>query len=223
MSQYLNRYFSAVTSSNWKDGDYEEIVYCYGVKDGNLEVHTKNNTHHKLPITSIKKVLSPPNPVISFPIGSTVEYVYDYHWKDGEYTTFGVVTAHDSFYNDVTYTIKNYKDGMIKSYSASNVKRIATLSTPKYSLNQRVGVVTVFAANQFTDDIVENATIVAINPEFTKVTYTVKLDSGSTINVEEYAIRKPVPPPKTQKQYLQDEEMRLMQQLEAVRQRMMRY
>lgn len=229
MSYYLNRYFKAVTSTNWKDGDYEEIVYCYDCADGNLKVLTKSGKDMSLPISAMKQVLPNPTPKIDFPVGYNVEYVYDYHWKDGEYTSFGKIMSIRVFYNDVTYDIHSIKDNSVKSYPAYNVKQIANLKNPRYAIGHHISIITVPAQNQFVDDIRENGVITAVNPEFTKVTYVVKLDSGATMCVEEYSIGKAIPQPKgvypqqipeDDEKYLKLEEERLMQQLQAIRARM---
>lgn len=227
MSQYINRYFIAVTSSNWKDGDYEETVLCDRMYNGNLCVHSKSGKEYIIPLSALKKVLPNPNPVITFPVGSNVEFVYDYHQIDGEYTTFGKIVSYRTFYNDVTYSIQNLKDNTIKEYYAYNVKKHVQLKVPKYAMDQRVSVVTVYAQHQLADDIRENGYIISVNLGFAETTYTVKLDSGATIVVKEYSVGKAIPPPKTPQQqrdddakYLRDEEERLMRQLEAVRARM---
>ena len=228
MSNFIKNYLTAVTFRNWRDGDYEETVYCDGMTGDKLNVHTKNKTKYNLPLSDIKRVLPKPTPVISFPVGSNVEFEYASHQIDGAYTTFGKIVNVSTFYNDVTYSIKNLKDNTIKEYDAYKVKRIVELKASKYVKNQTVSVVTVYG-NQFIDDIRENGTIIEVNPGFDKITYTVKLNSGATKVVEEYSIGKALPPPKTaeqiraaDKQYLHDEEQRLMQQLEAVRSRMKR-
>lgn len=228
MSQYINKYFNAVTSTCYQ-GDYEETVFCHGMSNGNLNVRAKGGSEYKLPLSAIKQVLPNPAPVIAYPIGSNVEFVYDYHWHDGEYTTFGKIMSYRTFYNDVTYSVQNFKDNSVKEYSARDIKRIANTKMPKYAKDQCISVVTVYAQHQLADDIRENGIIIAVTPGFDKVTYTVKLDSGATKVVEEYSIGKALPPPKTPQQqradeakYLRDEEARLMLQLEAVRARMQR-
>ena len=227
MSQYINKYYIAVTSSNWKDGDNEEIVFCHKMCNGNLCIRTYDGKEYSPPLSMIKRVLPNPAPVIAYPVGSNVEFEYDYHWKDGEYTTFGKIVSYHTFYNQVTYTIQNLKDNSIKEYDSLKIKRIVILKVPKYKIDQHVSVVTVYAQHQLADDIRENGYIIDVNPGFDRVIYTVKLDSGATKVVEEYSIGKALPPPKTPEQqrdddakYLRDEEERLMRQLEAVRARM---
>lgn len=229
IANYINKYFTAVTSTNWRDGDYEETVYCYGMTGGNLNVRTKNGKEYVLPLSAFKKVLPTPAPVIAYPIGSNVEFQYDYHQIDGSYTTFGKIVSYRTFNNDVTYSIQNFKDNSVKEYCARDVKRHAQLKAPKYVKGQMVSVVTVYAQHQFDDNIRENGIITVVTPGFDKITYTVKLDSGATKVVEEYSIGKALPPPKTPQQqraddakYLREEEERLMRQLEAVRVRMQR-
>lgn len=224
MSQYLDQYYNAITSSHWKDGDYEEIVFCYDYRNGNFHVRNRGGKEFIIPLSAMKSTLPNPTPVITYPIGSNVEFIYDYHWKDGEYTTFGKIVGYRTFYNDVTYSIKNFKDNSVKEYSERNVKGRAQLKSPKYSKDQCVSVVTVYAQHQLADDIRENGIITTVTLGFDKVTYTVKLDSGATKVVEEYSIGKALPPPKTPQQqhvdtakYLREEEIRLLQQLEAVR------
>jgi hypothetical protein len=196
---------------------------------GNLNVRTKFGKVYTLPLSAIKKVLPTPVPVIAYPIGSNVEFEYEYHQLGGSYTTFGKIVSYRAFNNDVTYSIQNFKDNSVKEYSARDVKRHAQLKAPKYAKGQLVSVVTVYAQHQLADDIRENGIITAITPGFDKTTYTVKLDSGATKVVEEYSIGKALPPPKTHQQqreddatYLREEEIRLLQQLEFVRTRMQR-
>jgi hypothetical protein len=225
----LNKYFIAVTSTNWRDGDYEETVYCYGMTDGNLNVRTKYGKVYTLPLSKIKVVLPTPVPIITYPIGSNVEFEYDYHQIDGSYTTFGKIVSCNTFYNDVTYSIQSFKDSSVKEYSARDVKRHVQLKAPKYVKGQSVSVVTVYAEHQLADEIRENGIITVVTPGFDKITYTVKLNSGATKVVEEYSIGKALPPPKTPQQqreddakYLREEEIRLLQQIEFVRTRMQR-
>jgi len=216
-----------VTSTNCHDGDYVETVFCYGITGGNLQVRSKGGREYTLSLHAIKSVLPNPMPVIPYPIGSNVEFVYDYHWKDGEYTTFGKIVSHRLFYNDVTYSIQNFKDNSIKEFSASKIKRHAHLKAPKYVKDQRISVVTVYAQHQLADNIRENGVITTVTPEFDKITYTVKLDSGATKVVAEYSIGEAIPPKTPQQRqddakYLRDEEARLLRQLEEVRARMQR-
>lgn len=227
MSQYLNRYYNAITSTHWKDGEYEETVYCYGMTGGNLNVRTKHEKVYTIPLSAIKKVLPNPAPVIAYPIGSNVEFEYDYHQIDGSYTTFGKIVSCRTFYNDVTYSILNFTDNSVKEYSARDVKRHATLKDPKYAKGQLVSVTTVYAQYPLDDNIQENGIITDVTPGFLNTCYTVKLDSGVTKVVKEYSIQKVLPPPKTPQQqreddakYLREEEIRLLQQLEFVRTRM---
>lgn len=227
MSQYINKYYNAVTSTSWRDGVYDEIVFCFGMTNGNLNVRNKIGREFVLQISAIKAVLPNPAPVIAYPIGSNVEFEYDYHQIDGGYTTFGRIMSYRTFYNDVSYFVQNFKDNSVKEYAAYDIKRIANMKMPKYATGQRISVVTVYAQHQLADDIRENGIITSVTLGFDKVTYTVKLDSGATNVVEEYAVGKALPPPRTPQQqrdddveYLRYEEARLMQQLEAVRTRM---
>lgn len=230
LNRYLNRYYKAVTNSNQKDGNNEEVVFCNGVNGEKLCVKTVTGNVYMIQVSSLKQVLPTPTPNIKFKVGASVEFVYDYHPLAGESTTFGKIISCDVFFNNVTYSIQNFKDEMIKSYAEKAIRRVASLKTPTYSLNQKVGVVTVPAHNQFTDDIIENATIVQINPDFLQVTYSVRLDSGSTLSVKEYMIRKPLPPPRTSSQsrldeqkFLRAEEERLIAQLAQIRMRLKNY
>ena len=224
MSQYLNRYYTAVTSTHWKDGEYDETVYCHGMTGGNLNVRNKGGREIVIPLSAIKQVLPNPAPVILYPVGSNVEFEYDYHQIDGGYTTFGKIISYRTFYNDVTYSVLNFKDNSVKEYAAYDIKRLANLKMPKYATGQCISVVTVYAQHQLADDIRENGIITTVTPGFDKTTYTVKLDSGATKVVEEYSIGKVLPPPKTPQQqrvdyakFLHEEEERLMRQLEKVR------
>jgi len=230
MSEYINKYFLAVTSTSWKDGDYEEIVYCYATCDKSLTVRNRNKITLFLSVAAIKRVMPRASPIIKFAIGSDVEFVYNYHQMGGDTTLFGKIMGYDTFYNDVTYSIYNYTDGKTCTYYASAIKCLAVKPEPKYAKNQYVGVVTIPAMHQLADDLVENATIISINIDFAKITYDVQLDSNNKMTVAEYSIRKPIPPPKTDAQikmedeeYLCKEELRLMQQLEEVRDRLKKY
>jgi len=227
MSQYLNRYLIAITSKNSKDGDYVETVFCHSCNNDKIFVYNKNKKEYILPYSSIKMVCAEPKPNIKFPIGTNVKYIYEYHWKDGEYTTFGKIVSYQTFNNDVCYSIQNLKNNSITEYDASSVIEFAYLQKPKYAVNQYVGVITAYRQHYLSDDVIENATILSVKPDFTKVEYSVKLDSGKIMTIEEYSIRNPIPPPKTpeqirsdEKKFLKDEEARLIQQLEYVRSRM---
>lgn len=219
----IGKYMKIVTYSSVKDGDYEEIVYCYGMSGGNLNVRTKNGKEYIININSNIYFLPNPTPVILYPIGTNVEFAYDYNWHDGEYTTYGKIVSFQIFYNEVLYSILNFKDNSVKEYTVNNIKRIAHFKVPLYKKGQYVSVVTKPREHQLADDIIENSIIVDVVPDFDKIKYTVKLDSGATMIVEEYSIGKALPPPKTPQQqryenekYLQNEEARLLQQLEAV-------
>lgn len=227
MSQYLNRYLNAITFTNTKDGDYVETVFCHSFNNDKIHVYNKNKKEYILPFSAIITVYPEPNPNIKFPIGTNVKYIYEYHWKDGEYTTFGKIVSYQTFNNDVSYLIQNFKNNSITKYDESYVIEFAYLQKPKYAVNQYVGVITTYRQHYLSDDIIENATILSVKPDFTKVEYSVKLDSGKTMTIEEYSIRNPIPPPKTQdkirsdeNKFLKDEEARLIQQLEHVRYRL---
>ena len=121
MSEYINKYFLAVTSTSWKEGDYEEIVYCYATCDKSLTVRNRNKITLFLPVAAIKRVMPRASPIIKFAIGSDVE--------------FGKIMGYDTFYNDVTYSIYNYTDGKTCTYYASAIKCLAVKPKPKYAKN----------------------------------------------------------------------------------------
>jgi hypothetical protein len=223
----IGKYVKINTYSGAKNDDYDEIVYCNGISNGNLNVQTKNGKQFMISINSDIYFLPNPSPVILYPIGTNVEFVYDYHWHDGEYTTFGKIVSYRTFYNDVMYSILNFFDNSVKEYSVSSIKRIAHLKTPLYKKGQYVSVITKVREHQLADDIKENCIIVNVAPEFDKIKYTVKLDSGATMIVEEYSIGVALPPPKTPQQlhhddmqYLFNKEQQLLLQLEVVRNQM---
>ena len=216
MSTYINRYYQAETSFTQKDGPHVEIVYCDAFVDNKLHVYNKNRQQYLISISDIKQILPNLNPPKYFPDYSTVEYYHIYHQLDGACATFGKIISHNLFYNDITYIIENFETKQTETVRHNDIVRIATLKSPKYSVGEYVSVVTVYSKNQFIDDIRENCTILSLKCDYTKVIYTVKTDSGLILNVQEYSISTPIPPPKTHNE-IEYEEERLMKELEKIR------
>ena len=222
-SQLIGKFAVVKVGYNWHDGD-ETIVGQIVRQDGqNFIVHSQTGQQYSVQISDIRNLINITE-TQKYNIGDTVEAVVDYHWKDGEECDFCKILSVKIFGNNIDYSVEIIKTGKTTKVSQSNVKRIVTKRSAKFSSGQRIGVKHCDGHPYYYDEYVKNGSIISVNAWYDRVTYSVKYDDGTVeSSVSESSITTPVviktAAQKEQEysEYLKSEEQRLLQQLENVR------
>jgi hypothetical protein len=224
-SKMIGHYCRAKTGYNWKDGDEESVGKIIRHDGISYVIRTKSGREYSIQISDIRELINV-HAIQQYQVGDTIECIVDYHWKDGEYYDFCRILSVSIFCNDIDYQVEILKSKKTISVTQSSIKKRVELMKPKYSLNQYVGVKHSNGHPYYYDETIKNGKIIAINPWYDRISYTVCYEDGTTSSEEEYSITQPLivktPAQVAQEhsEYLKAEEQRLLYQLENVRRQM---
>lgn len=221
MNQLIGQFAVTTIDFGWRDGLTDISCQIAEFANNKFCVRTKTGHQYWVETSSIKKLIAPPTP--RYAIGTVVEAVTDYHWKDGEMTDFVQILSVTVFCTDIDYAVKIIKSGKTMTLSESQIKKIVALKVARYANGSYIGVKHSNGHPYYYDETIKNGRITTVTPWYDRVTYTVTYDDGTVETVEEYSITHPSrEKSEEQKQqeyqaYLRSEEQRLLQQLAYIR------
>jgi hypothetical protein len=208
---------------DFRDGYTGGICYCKSLNGTTYTLVTRANKEHFTTADHIKSIVNITK-TQKFIIGDIVDAVIDtigpYHDTINDYCK---VVGVNIFANDIDYVLIVIKTGKRINVSQEMVYKKVYMPTPKYIIGQSIGV-KIHKGCQFdywTE--ISNGKITEVKSWYNGVKYIVKLDSGETIEKDEYDITTPkvIKTPQQVKQeeleFLQQREIQLMAELEFTR------
>jgi hypothetical protein len=204
---------------------YESECFCESFWDNVFTVRTKHNKFYRIPSEQIKYAIQI-NSMQSYKIDDVVEAVVDYHQYQGTFYDFCKILNVNKFANDVDYDLLILSKNKKITVPQKEIKCLATLRKSPHKVGDYVGI-KYWGGCQYDPEIkIKNGVIIDVKEWYDKITYYVKHDDNSNSNVSFDNIVEPKKPEpiKTAEQikqehltFLNNEEQRLLEQLEKVR------
>ncbi len=218
---YIGKYFNVnIIHHIHKTLSYIALYKCIDIiNENNQTFFIMNGQSGEVikvkPENIINEVVQTAQPKYS--IGQSVSAVVEYA-RNEPIENYCKITGVNMFCNNISYNVSTIRDNKEYIVSESSIKKIAVLSTAKFSIGQRVSVKIVLGGG--LDHTVENGVITKVNLWFDYVSYEVRLDNGKIESTYEGAIGKPYtpPPPVDMKILLKQREAQLIADLESIRQ-----
>ncbi len=208
---------------DFRDGYTGGICFCKSLNGTTYTVVTKANKEYFTTADHIKSIINITK-TQKFISGDVVEAVVETvgprHDPVNDYCK---VVGVNIFANDIEYVLTVIKTGKRITVSQEMVYKKVYMPTPKYTVGQFIGV-KIHKGCQFdywTE--ISNGKIIEVKTWYNGVKYVVKLDSGETIEKDEYDITLPkvIKTSEQVKQeeleFLQKREIQLMAELEFTR------
>jgi hypothetical protein len=225
MSQLVGHFANVLVGHNWRDGDEIIIAKIMRQEGQKFIVRAKHGKEYNVVISDIKELVNV-TARQKFSVGDEVNAEIDYHPLGGPVDDFCEILSVSCFANDVDYTVRVLKTGKTITLAQSHIKEHVYLKTPKYSLNQRIGVKHCDGHPYYYDEYIKNATIISVDPWYDQVNYIIRYDDGKVETRSDYSftapavVKTPAQKEREYTQFLQSEEQRLLSQLENVRAQM---
>ena len=225
MSQLVGHFANVITGHNWRDGDEIIIAKIMRQEGQKFIVRTKHGKEYNVVISDIKELVNVTTRQ-KFSVGDLVNAEVDYHQLGGPVEDFCEILSVSCFANDVDYNVRVLKTGKTMTLAQSYIRERVQLKTPKYSLNQRIGVKHCDGHPYYYDEYVKNATIISVDPWYDQVKYTIRYDDGKVETRNDYSftapaiVKTPAQKEMDYTKFLQSEEQRLLSQLENIRAQM---
>ncbi len=208
------------------DSWYETECFCESFQNNMFTVRTKYDKIYYVPLQQIKYQI-PIKSTQIYKVGDTVNAVVHYHQIDGPWYDYCKIISVRKFANDIDYELLILSSNKTISVEQKNIKSIATLKKAKYNIGDYVGVKYIEGPQYDTYIQVKNGNIIVVKEWYDKVTYHVIHEDG-VVNqyvYDEYIVPpkkpEPVKTPAQIKQehldFLNQEEKRLLEQLENIR------
>jgi len=182
MSQLVGHFANVLVGHNWRDGDEIIIAKIMRQEGQKFIVRAKHGKEYNVVISDIKELVNV-TARQKFSVGDEVNAEIDYHPLGGPVDDFCEILSVSCFANDVDYTVRVLKTGKTITLAQSHIKEHVYLKTPKYSLNQRIGVKHCDGHPYYYDEYIKNATIISVDPWYDQVNYIIRYDDGKSRHV----------------------------------------
>jgi hypothetical protein len=223
---FVGKYVRAQLEFYKRDNEwYETECFCESFWNDMFTVRTKQNKFYRIPLQQIKYVIQV-HTIQQFNIDNVVEAIVSYHQYQGTFYDFCKILNVNHFANDIDYDLLILSSNKKITVPQTEIKCLAILKKSPYKVGDYVGV-KYYGGCQYDPEIkIKNGVISEVKEWYDKITYYVKHDDGSNSNVsfENIVAPKEPEPIKTQEQiqkeqleFLNNEERRLLEQLEKVR------
>jgi hypothetical protein len=204
---------------------YEAECFCESYWDNMFTVRTKYNKFYRIMLHQIKCAIQI-HEQKQYKIDDVVEAVVMYHQYQGNFYDFCKILSVNQFANDIDYDLLIFSTNKKITVPQKDIKCIATLKKSPYKVGDYIGIKYCGGCYYDPEIRIKNGVISEVKEWYDKITYTVKHDDKSNSHVSfdnivapkiPEAIKTPEQIKLEQIEFLNNEEQRLIEQLEQVR------